>query len=121
MNMSASMWDTKAVDCHIGSRIREERIKRGMSQAELAHRIGITYQQAHKYERGINRTAASRLVQIAAILDIEVSDLLPTAEAASSPARFSRQELELARNFVRIRSERQRDSVCDLVRALAAE
>ena len=121
MNMSVSVLDTKSVDRYIGSRIREERIKRGMSQAELAQRIGITYQQAHKYERGVNRTAASRLVQIAAVLGIDASDLLPATGTTTSPETVGRMELDLARNFARITNERHRQTICLLVRTLIPE
>ncbi len=121
MNMPVSILDTKSVDRYIGSRIREERIKRGMSQAELAQRIGVTYQQAHKYERGVNRTAASRLVQIAEVLGVEASDLLPATGSAYSPETVGRLELDLARNFARITSERHRQSICQLVRSLMPE
>jgi transcriptional regulator with XRE-family HTH domain len=38
-----------------------ERIMLGLTQQQLADLIGVTYQQAHKYERGINRVAAGRL------------------------------------------------------------
>ena len=47
-------------DDHIGGRIRERRIMLGLTQQQLAEMIGVTYQQAHKYERGINRVSAGR-------------------------------------------------------------
>ena len=53
-------------DDHIGGRIRERRIMLGLTQQQLAEMIGVTYQQAHKYERGINRVSAGRLFEIAA-------------------------------------------------------
>lgn len=58
------------VDEHIGKRLRERRMLKGMSQGELAHRLGITFQQIQKYERAANRVAASRLHDIAAILGV---------------------------------------------------
>ena len=54
-----------AIDDHVGGRIRERRIMLGLTQQQLAEMIGVTYQQAHKYERGINRVSAGRLFQIA--------------------------------------------------------
>ena len=47
-------------DRHVGVRIRERRIMLGLSQQQMADLIGVTYQQAHKYERGINRISAGR-------------------------------------------------------------
>ena len=45
---------TVATDNHVGGRIRERRIMVGLTQQQLAEMIGVTCQQAHKYERGIN-------------------------------------------------------------------
>ena len=46
---------TQDIDRHVGARVRERRIMLGLTQQQLADLIGVTYQQAHKYERGINR------------------------------------------------------------------
>ena len=119
MELSKSVCDSRLVDRHIGLRIREERIKRGFSQAELGALIGVTYQQLHKYESGTNRTSASRLFQISNILGIDISELVPTTDIASSSSSVGRQDLDLARNFARITKETHRQSICDLVRILA--
>ena len=58
------------IDRHVGARIRESRIMLGLTQQQLADLIGVTYQQAHKYERGINRVSAGRLFQIARALGV---------------------------------------------------
>ena len=55
-----------AIDGHVGERIRERRIVLGLSQQQLAELIGVTYQQAQKYERGINRVSPGRLFEIGA-------------------------------------------------------
>jgi transcriptional regulator with XRE-family HTH domain len=60
------------VDCHVGSRVRMRRLVAGMSQEALADQIGVTFQQVQKYEKGKNRISASRLQQIAAILNLPV-------------------------------------------------
>ena len=59
----------RPVDTHVGSRIRLRRKMIGMSQETLAGRIGLTFQQVQKYERGTNRVGASRLQQIADALE----------------------------------------------------
>src|SRR3712207_2153497 len=61
-----------AVDIHVGAKLRERRIALGLSQQALAELLGITYQQAHKYERGINRVTAGRLLQLGQALGVEV-------------------------------------------------
>ncbi len=49
---------------YVGARVREFRIMRGLTQHQLAALLGVTYQQEHKYETGINRIAAGRLYQL---------------------------------------------------------
>ena len=60
----------------IGFRVQQARVSRGMSRRDLAQAIGLTYQQVQKYETGVNRIAASRLCEIARVLDQRVMDLL---------------------------------------------
>jgi transcriptional regulator with XRE-family HTH domain len=45
----------------------------GLTQPQLAELIGVTYQQAHKYEKGVNRVAAGRLYNIARVLGVELN------------------------------------------------
>ena len=60
-------------DRYVGARMRERRLMLGMTQRQMAELIGVTYQQAHKYEKEINRIAGSRLYTIAQALGVEVS------------------------------------------------
>jgi DNA-binding XRE family transcriptional regulator len=55
---------------HVGARIRERRIRLGISQHQLARLIGITCQRAHAYEKGINPIAGDRLHRIAEVLGV---------------------------------------------------
>ena len=61
------------VDQHVGQRLRLRRSLLGMSQERLGERLGLTFQQVQKYERGSNRIGASRLFEVAAILDVPVT------------------------------------------------
>ena len=61
------------VDRAVGAQLRLRRIALGLTQQQFADEIGVTYQQAHKYEQGINRISASRLYQMAVVLQVEVS------------------------------------------------
>ena len=110
-------------DRHVGSRIRERRIMLGLSQQQMADLIGVTYQQAHKYERGINRISAGRLFEIAQVLGVPVGffyEGLDNRRATELNAR-QRMCLELARNFTSISNERHQEALSQLARALAAE
>jgi transcriptional regulator with XRE-family HTH domain len=114
---------TQDIDRHVGARIRERRIMLGLTQQQLADLIGVTYQQAHKYERAINRVSAGRLFEIAHVLSVPVSyffdGLEQEAERAVSPRE--RMCLELARNFAQIPNERHQEALSQLARVLAAE
>ena len=64
---------TQDIDRYVGARISERRIMLGLTQQQLADLIGVTYQQAHKYERGINRVSAGRLFEVAQVLSVPVN------------------------------------------------
>jgi transcriptional regulator with XRE-family HTH domain len=112
------------VDRYVGGRIRERRVMLGLSQQQMAHLIGVTYQQAHKYERGINRISAGRLFEIARVLRVPVSYFFDGLEGNGSEDDLSirqRMCLELARNFTQIPNERHREALSQLARVLAAK
>ncbi len=114
---------TQEIDRHVGGRVRERRIMLGLTQQQLADLIGVTYQQAHKYERAINRISAGRLFEIAHVLSVPVAyffdGLEPDGDRAASPRE--RMCLELARNFAQIPNERHQEALSQLARVLAAE
>src|SRR5262249_52726692 len=60
------------IDLHVGSRVRLQRMLLGMSQEKLGERLGLTFQQIQKYEKGINRIGASRLFDLAQVLGVNV-------------------------------------------------
>jgi transcriptional regulator with XRE-family HTH domain len=121
--MRKSTSRTQDIDHHVGSRIRERRVLLGLTQQQLADLIGVTYQQAHKYERGINRVSAGRLYEIARVLSVPVTFFFDGIEAEAETARSPRERmcLELARNFAQISNERHQEALSQLARALAAE
>ena len=110
------------VDRYVGARMRERRIMLGLTQQQMAELIGVTYQQAHKYEKGINRIAGGRLYQIAKALGVDVSYFYDGMGGRSDdfkPTPQQRLLLELARNFTALPSRRHQEAICNLVRALA--
>ena len=85
------------IDKAVGAQVRFRRTELGLSQQQLADLIGITYQQAHKYERGINRISAGRLYEIAIALKVKPAffyENLDEIEAVSD-----RGLLELGRDY----------------------
>jgi transcriptional regulator with XRE-family HTH domain len=111
------------IDRHVGARMRERRIMLGLTQQQMADLIGVTYQQAHKYEKGINRVAAGRLFEIAQALGVGVEYFFEglREDGAPSPTPQQRLLLELARNFMAIRNKRHQEAVATLTRALSDE
>lgn len=57
----------------MGRRIRLRRVEIGLSQSELGEKLGVSFQQVQKYEKGANRVGASRLQQIAEALGVDVT------------------------------------------------
>ena len=82
--MKFSSEDEALVDAGVGARIREYRRTLGMTQASLAEQIGVTFQQVQRYENGMNRVSASKLHQIAEVLDIELIELFKPLETDTS-------------------------------------
>ena len=63
----------QAIDQYLGKRLRQRRLACGLTQVELAKKIGVTVQQVHKYEKGMDRLSASRLIQLAYYLAVPVT------------------------------------------------
>lgn len=61
------------IDQHVGARLRIRRLAIEMSQESLGERLGVSFQQIQKYERGSNRISASRLFFLADALDVPVA------------------------------------------------
>src|SRR5215468_3294646 len=74
------------VDVEVGRRIRLQRMSAGMSQTELGEKVGVTFQQIQKYEKGKNRVGAGRLTQIAAVLHVPIGVFFDGATEASQTA-----------------------------------
>ncbi len=113
-------------DIAVGNRVRELRMRAGLSQQALAERIGLSFQQVQKYEKGTNRMGASRLIQIASVLNVPVEALfegLETSNAASGAdsqgVMLDRDAARVARDWVQIPDESTRDIVRDMIRTLS--
>jgi transcriptional regulator with XRE-family HTH domain len=97
------------------------RIMLGLTQQQMAELIGVTYQQAHKYEKGINRVAAGRLYHIAQALGVEVGYFFEGLgrDNAFKATPQQRLLLELGRSFIAIPNRKHQAAFCSLVRALS--
>ena len=61
------------IDLYVGKRLKKARLMRGMSQERLANAMNITFQQVQKYEKGLNRIGASRLWDLAQVLNVPIT------------------------------------------------
>ncbi len=130
------------VDIHVGSRIRLRRMMIGMSQESLGERLGLTFQQVQKYEKGANRVGASRLFAISRILEVPVEFFFAdmpesiSESAGSSPKAGMREPdetsfvmdfvsssegLQLNTAFKKIGNQETRRKIVDLVKTLATD
>ncbi len=119
------------VDVHVGGRVKQRRLLRGLSQEQLGTSLGLTFQQVQKYEKGTNRISSSRLWEIATILGVPISffydGLKEKAnssglEGAQDPfvsAASSTEGLKLNRYFTQIIDPQIRHKVLELVKTLA--
>ncbi len=126
------------VDVHVGEQVRLRRKLLGMTQSDLGDAMGLTFQQVQKYERGVNRIGASRLLALTRVLDVSIEyffEDMPTAVAAISPATkgrgkakkvpgyeldpmVKRETLELVRAYYRIEDADVRKQVSQLIKVL---
>jgi transcriptional regulator with XRE-family HTH domain len=113
------------VDVAVGGNVRIWRMAKGLSQAQLANRLGVTFQQVQKYETGGNRIPTGRLVKLAAILRVPISTLFEGTDAAE-PSRSllalvsDRRSFRLAHAFAAIKDNTCRVSLVNLVEKIAA-
>ncbi|QXK91599.1 helix-turn-helix transcriptional regulator [Neoehrlichia mikurensis] len=137
------------VDQYVGREIKKQRIIRGMSQNQLASKLGITFQQVQKYEKGTNRIVISRLYELTKVLGIGVMDVISKLQVninqnisdnneisnnilkdnnESFIPEFnndntidSKEILMLVRAYICIRNDKIRNVVYNLVKSLSAE
>lgn len=118
------------VDVHVGKRIRHRRWLVGVTQQQLAEKVGIKFQQIQKYETGANRVSASRLWDIAEALEVDVSFFFAGMEGGEAAAPDDapagvpsdilndKEALDLVRSYYSI-PEEQRRRLFDLARVLS--
>ena len=119
------------VDVEVGQRIRIQRLQSGLSQMALAEKLGVTFQQVQKYEKGVNRVGAGRLTKIAKVFGVPVSSFFGADDAktrerrdrgtASSPLALLTVPgaLKLLRAYGRLNNGRMRRSIVDMVDNIA--
>jgi transcriptional regulator with XRE-family HTH domain len=122
------------IDKHVGARVRMRRLMVGMSQGKLGEALEVTFQQVQKYEKGANRIGASRLQQLARVLEVPPSFFFdgapngelnvngfhePDSSAYVVDFLSTNEGLQLNRAFAAIKDPKVRKKILDLVQSLA--
>src|SRR2546421_10645768 len=84
------------VDAHVGARMRFRRNLLGISQTEMGERIGVTFQQVQKYEKGVNRIGSSRLLQICELIQVTPAWLFEGGPVPKPKASAAAREMDAA-------------------------
>ena len=114
------------LDAMVGAKIRVLRVSRGLSQSDLADKIGVTFQQVQKYEKGANRVGASRLSQIANVLGISVGELFETSRQrpgdTDSPFKLLVEPgaVRVLKAYVQTTDPRLRRAIVNLIEGIAS-
>lgn len=120
-----------ATDRRLGERVRVRRLEIGMTQERLAELLGVTFQQVQKYEKGVNRVAVSRLLDIASALQLNACDLIEgLRQGRKVEGKYDNDleralakpgAIELVRLFASIRSDKARRRVFELIRTMTPD
>jgi transcriptional regulator with XRE-family HTH domain len=120
-------------DAEVGRRVRARRLECRLSQTELADRIGVTFQQVQKYEKGVNRIGAGRLQRISEALEVPISFFFggTTGPSATREATGGNESVfgflqtsgsvRIVKAFHRIKSRKARQLLVEMAEELASE
>jgi transcriptional regulator with XRE-family HTH domain len=120
---------TGPIDKYFGDRIRARRVMLKMSQEELGEKLGVSFQQIQKYEKGVNRVSAAMMVSVAGILDVDMGyfyDEIPKVRRGREIETPALTELALTLHgrrlidaFLNLKNDQLRGAVADLAHVLA--
>ena len=120
------------IDNFIAQRVRAHRKQLRLSQSQLAHELGLTFQQIQKYEKGTNRIGAGRLFEIARLFGVPIQALYPEPEEPIERAEDRAGELKaisefmvsangwrLCHSFLRVNDPKVQKTIIALVQEIA--
>jgi transcriptional regulator with XRE-family HTH domain len=113
-------------DLAVGKEVRRHRRQAGLTQKDVAARIGVTGAQFHRYETGATRITTSRLIEIAKVLNMHPNTLLAAASAAEdepnpAPSNSGQEIVDLVQMFSSITDPRHRAALMAVARMMASE
>lgn len=119
--------DPHFADIAVGRKLKERRLISGISQEELGKAIGVTFQQIQKYEKGLNRISASKLYEIAEILNVDINFFFeslcsPNDNKIDLSNKIDEKEIiNLLRSYTSISNESVRKKLFALIKSLNNE
>ncbi|GBE42363.1 anaerobic benzoate catabolism transcriptional regulator [bacterium BMS3Bbin10] len=126
LNESRELRSGDGFDFQIGQRLRGLRVARGLTQAEVATKVNLSFQQIQKYESGQSSVSAAKLCTLALALEVPVSFFFDECSSPGHPSSgasngFTEEAWLLAGQFDRIENSKTRAQVLALVKCLAEE
>ena len=121
------------IDALVGMRLRNFRISAGMTQEALGDKLGVSFQQIQKYERGTNRISCSVLYRFSQILNADITSFFEGGEGSTGQktsnettampvfSSTSRIDLEVAKLYQSIESEEVRRKLLRMMRVFLEE
>ena len=117
-------------DAEVGRRVRSRRLECRLSQTELADRIGVTFQQVQKYEKGVNRIGAGRLQRISEALEVPITFFFSATPHATERGADSSPEsvfgfmqssgaVRIVKAFHKIKDRRSRQLLVEMAEQMA--
>nr|BAL54604.1 DNA binding protein [uncultured prokaryote] len=123
--LTSNLYPMKNIKSFVGERIKRARVSMNISQMELAERVGISYQQIQKYEKGLSEISVTKLYQIAEALGMNAYDLLPPSDIRIAERRsryggtLSRDENMLIELFRQVKKEEIRKGLLMIIKGVA--
>ena len=96
------MYEPKQIDAHVGAKLKMLRQQQGWTQKQLGAKVGLTFQQIQKYEKGLNAISSGRLYQFAMVLDVPPNAFFPSGETMGETVEASHLAVSLMRHFATI-------------------
>ena len=115
------------IDIYVGKRVRFKRKMVGLTQSDLGERVGLTFQQIQKYEKGENRISASKLFQIAQILKTSVSFFFDgyrenvANDSMEEKTIDDKQSVNLVQSFKSIKNPKLKKRIMMLIESVSDE
>ena len=95
----------------LSENIKEFRIENGLSQAELAQKVGVSQGAIYFWEKGINEPTAGCIIKLAKVFGVTADELL--SFSSDGKDNFSERERKINRYFSAL-SEKQQDVIISI-------